>query len=407
MAVTTGALFSFSVFFAPLQAEFGWSRAVTSGAFASYMIMQGLLSIAAGRLNDRFGPRVILSVCSLLSGAGFILASRIDAVWQLYLLYGLLVAAGASGAPVPLMSTVVRWFKARRGMMTGIVMAGVGVGTMLMPPLATWLIETFSWRTSFVVVGLMLMVITLGAAQFLRRDPSQLGLRPLGSTPTSDSSYPVMDHQFSDAIRTRQAWLLAGAFVCFGFTVHTVTVHVVVHAIDLGMPATAAATVMTATGALGVAGRIGIGSLADRLGSKRLMVALFGTLSLTMFWLAFMREPWAVFAFAFIFGFTFGGIVPLNSHFVADLFGTRAHGAILGTIGFSVGLGAAIGPVFTGYCYDMLGSYDMPFVVCGALAATAALLVAAIHRPTQKQPPGPVHMDHKLHTSEPPFPTTL
>ena len=406
MAVTAGGLFSFSVFFAPLQAEFGWSRAVTSGAFASYMVMQGTFSIVAGRLNDRFGPRVILSVCSLLSGLGFILASRIDAVWELYLLYGLLVAAGASGAPVPLMSTVVRWFQARRGMMTGIVMAGVGVGTMVMPPFATWLIEAYSWRSSFIVVGLLLMLITMVAAQFLKRDPSQLGLQPLGSDAAAAGASPTAGsagHGFSDAIRTRQAWFLAVAFGGFGFTVHTITVHVVVHAMDIGLSPGTAAAVMTAIGALGVVGRIGVGGMADRLGSKRLLVVQFGILSLTLFWLAVVRQPWSIFAFAFVFGFAFGGIVPLYSHFVAHLFGLRAHGSILGTIGFSIGVGSAIGPVFTGYCYDILGSYALPFTVCGVIAAASALFISIV------RPPRAIHFEEEIHarTPEPPFPTTL
>ncbi|MFW6057197.1 MAG: MFS transporter, partial [Chloroflexota bacterium] len=137
--------------------------------------------------------------------------------------------------------------------------------------------------------------------------------------------------------------------------------------------------------------------------SKRLLVLQFGILSLTLFWLAVIRQPWSIFVFAFVFGFAFGGIVPLYSHFVAHLFGLRAHGAILGTIGFSIGIGSAIGPVFTGYCYDILGGYAVPFAVCGVLAVTSALFIAAV------RPPHAVHLAEELHvrSPEPPFPTTL
>ena len=410
MAMTAGALFTFSVFFAPLQEEFGWSRALTSGIFSAFMIAQGVFSILAGRLNDRFGPRFILSLGSLLFGLGFILVSRVTAVWQIYLLYGLVIAAGASAAPVPLMSTVVRWFRARRGMMTGIVMAGVGVGTMVGPPFASWLIQTLSWRPSFVVVGVLLLVVVFACARFLRRDPHMMGLHPLGGeVVTGDHPQAAAAGlHFADAMRTRQAWLLAAAFVGFGFSVHTISVHAVVYAMGLGMSPTRAATVMTAIGGLGILGRVGIGSLADRLGSKRLLVILFGVLALSLLWLSTVTQPWGVFAFAFVFGFTFGGIVPLYSHIIAELFGLRAHGAILGIIGFSIGLGSAVGPVFTGYVYDVVGSYTIPFIVCGAAAAISALLVLFV-KPLPDRPPEPVPVTEDLirRPPEPPFIPTM
>ena len=390
MAVSSGAVFSFSVFFASLQAEFGWTRAVTSAAFSLNMVVQGVLAIAVGRLNDRFGPRIIVTVCGLLMGLGFTLVSRVDTVWQLYLLYGLLIGAGVSGGPVPLMSTVARWFRCRRGMMTGIVMAGVGFGTMLVPPFADWLIRTVSWRSSFVVVGLLVMVAIPIAAQFLKRDPAQMGLQPLGSNEVikeAQTAAALQGFPFADAIRTRQLWLLIIAFAGFGFTAHSVMVHVVVHATGLGLSATTAAGLMTAIGATGVVGRVGLGSLADRHGAKRLMVTQFALLSLSLFWLAIAGDTWSIFACALAFGFAFGGIVPLNSHIIAEMFGLRAHGAVLGATGLSIGIGSAIGPVFTGYCYDVLGSYTVPFMTCGGVSAAAALLVCLV-RPLAREFPG-------------------
>ena len=389
MAVSSGAIFSFSVFFAPLQEQFGWSRALTSSAFSLQMVVQGVLSMGSGRLNDRFGPRTILSVCSLFLGLGFILVSRIDAIWQLYLLYGVMIGAGVSGTSVPLMSTVARWFRARRGVMTGIVMAGVGAGTMFMPPLANWLIRTLSWRSSFMVVGLLLMVAIPLAARFLKRDPAQVGLQPLGGDAVIDgppSSAARWGLLFSEAVRTRQFWLLVVAFAGFGFTVHSVMVHVVIHASGLGLSPTSAAGIMTAIGGLGVVGRVGIGGLADRLGAKRLLVIQFALLSLSLFWLATARDAWGIFASASLFGFAFGGIVPLNSYIVAELFGLRAHGAILGAFGLSIGIGSAIGPVFTGYCYDVLASYVVPFASCGGVAAVSALLLSLVG-PLSAKPP--------------------
>jgi MFS family permease len=135
---------------------------------------------------------------------------------------------------------------------------------------------------------------------------------------------------------------------------------------------------MTAIGGMGVVGRVGVGTLADRFGSKRLLTVQFVLLALSMFWLASAHDAWALVAFGLAFGFSYGGIVPLYSHIVATLFGLRAHGAILGTITFSVGIGSAIGPVFTGYCYDLQGAYVTPFAVCGAVAVAGALLTVLV-----------------------------
>jgi MFS family permease len=265
----------------------------------------------------------------------------------LYLIYAVLIGAGVSGGSVPLMSTVARWFRARRGMMTGVVMAGVGVGTMAVPPFADWLIRTLSWRSSFVVVGLLLMVVIPIAGQFLKRDPAANGAVP--ARRRRDCRRTSADGRlhrplFSDAMRTPQLWLLVAAFAGFGWAVHSVMVHVVVHATGLGLSPSLAAGIMTAIGALGVVGRIGTGSLADQRGAKRLLVAQYGLLALSLLWLAAARDAWSIFACALLFGFAFGGIVPLNSHIIADLFGLRAHGAVLGVTGLSIGVGSAIVP---------------------------------------------------------------
>ena len=178
MVIYAGTLYSFGVFFKPLAAEFGWTRAVTAGAYSTCLFLTGLLYMVTGRLNDRFGPRVVITICALISGTGYFLMSRVNAVWQLYLFYGVIVAMGQSGGLIPIMSTIARWFVKRRGLMTGIVVAGVGVGIVVVPPVVTRLIDAYGWRTTYVVVSVIMLVVLLIAAQFLRRDPSQVGQLP-------------------------------------------------------------------------------------------------------------------------------------------------------------------------------------------------------------------------------------
>ena len=136
--------------------------------------------MVTGRLNDRLGPRIVITVGSVLLGSGYLLMSQVSAPWQFYLFWGVLLAIGMSSGFTPLTSTVARWFVKRRGMMTGIVAAGVGLGTIIMPPVASWLISSYDWRTSFLVIGITALALLILAAQFLKRDPSAIGQLPYG-----------------------------------------------------------------------------------------------------------------------------------------------------------------------------------------------------------------------------------
>lgn len=135
-----GTFFSFGVFFNSLIDEFGWDRASTSAAFSWTFLITGMLGVLMGRLNDRFGPRLVVTIGGICYGVGFILLSRIGEIWQLYLIYGILLALGMSSSMIAVTTAPARWFVKRRGLMSGIVVAGSGVGSMLTPPIANWLI---------------------------------------------------------------------------------------------------------------------------------------------------------------------------------------------------------------------------------------------------------------------------
>ena len=181
MAITYGAYNSFGVFFESLISDFNWTRATISGALSLSWIMQGIFSMIMGRLTDRFGPRVVLTICGFLIGLGYLLMSQVSTVWQLYLVYGVIAGAGFSGFFTPLNSTIVRWFVKRRGMMTGILVSGVGIGTIIIPPLSSWLISIYDWRTAYIIIGIITLVLIISASQFLKRDPYQIGQLPHGA----------------------------------------------------------------------------------------------------------------------------------------------------------------------------------------------------------------------------------
>jgi len=380
MAIMWGTIQSFGIFLKPMSAEFGWTRAMTSGSFSLFLLVLGFLFMVAGRLNDRFGPRIITTVCGVFLGLGFLLMSQVSALWQLYLLYGVMVAIGTSGGFVPLASTVTRWFVKRRGLMTGIVLSGVSVGAMVVPPMSSWLISSYGWQTSYLVLGIINLVLIILAAQFLKRDPSEIGQLPDGEGEVKTESLVPEAKGFSpqEAMRTRQFWMLCLMYLCWGLIQNTIMVHIMPHATDLGIVPIVAANILVIIGGVGIVFRIGIGSVADRTGTRPALIVSFILLSIALFWLQLAQELWMFHLFAILFGVGFGGLATLLSPTVAELFGMRAHGAILEMATAAWAIGGAVGSLLAGHIFDVTGSYYLAFLVLGALSVTGLVLTLSL-----------------------------
>lgn len=270
--------------------------------------------------------------------------------------------------------------------MTGFVVAGIGIGTIIFPPVANWLISSYGWRTSYIIIGIIALVFIILAAQFLRRDPRQIGQLPYGENEAreEDLNLPATGFSVREAIGTGQFWMLFGTFFCLGFCLNTIMVHVVPHATELGISATIAAGILAIIGGLSIVGRIVVGSVADRMGNKLPLIIDFVLISGVLFWLVAAKELWMLYLFAIIFGFAYGGVVTLESPLVAELFGLSSHGAILGIAAFGFTVGGAIGPVLAGRLFDIMGSYQVDFLVCAVIAVIACIL-AFLLRPSSRE----------------------
>ena len=383
MVMMWGVFFTFGIFFKPMLADLGWTRAVTSGAFAVFWIIQGLLSIVVGIINDRLGPRLVITVCGLILGLGYILMSQTGTLWQLYLFYGVLIAAGMSGTFVPLVSTVARWFVKRRGVMTGIVVAGSAVGGLIAPPLANWLISIYDWRISYIILGSIALVVVVIAAQFLKRDPAQVGQMPYGAS-KEETGLKEDAKAFSlrEAAYRGQFWLVFSMLSCLGFALFVILVHIAPHATDLGFSAVTAANILAAAGGGSVIGRLLLGGAADRIGNRRVFIISFILMAASLLWLMPATGTWALYLFAIIFGFATGGGIMSESPLVAELFGLGSHGLILGVTSFGFCIGAAAGPFLAGYIFDVTGSYNMAFLV-GAAVSVVGVILSAVLKPTK------------------------
>ena len=374
--IAHGAQYTFGIFFKPILTEFDWTRAAASGAFSLYLVLWGLLSIFVGRLNDSFGPRIVMTVCGFFLGLGYLLMSQISVLWQLYLFYGVIIAIGMSGAWVPLISMVPRWFVKRRGLITGIVTSGSGIGTILLSLVASRLISVYGWRISYIVVGSGVLILLMLAAQFLRRDPQQVGHLPYGEDEAKGESLNSQAREFSlqEAIHTGQFWLVCAIFLCFGFNLYTIMVHIVPHAIELGISPIIAANIIVIIGGVNAAGRIIIGYSSDRIGVKPSLLISFILMGTALLWVMVAKEVWMLYLFAIIFGFGYGGLAALTSTVTAELFGLRSLGTIVGVVMFSFTLGGAIGPLLAGNIFDISGSYNLAFLLCTIISATGIIL---------------------------------
>lgn len=385
MLLMFGTFYTFGVFFKPLSTEFGWTRAMTSGAYSVAMFLSGLLAIVMGRLTDRFGPRTVMTLCGFLLGLGYLLMSQVSAIWQLYLFYGVIIGVGMSGAFVPPLSTVARWFVKRRGIMTGFVVAGIGVGTLIIPPAATWLIESWDWSTAYIVIGAIALVFIILAAQFLRLDPRQMGLLPDGENKEAAGlNLPASGFSFREAMGSWQLWVLFTILFCFGYCLHTIIAHVANYATDMEISAAIAASILSVIGGLSIGGRIVTGSITDRVGSKPLLIINLILMSGALFWLVVAGELWMLYLFAVIFGFAYGGLAAMESPIVAELFGLSSHGVIMGVASFGFTAGGAVGPVVAGRIFDIFGGYQIAFLVCAVVGISGIIMAWRLRPPVSK-----------------------
>jgi len=382
LMIVYGVLYSYGVFMKPIVNELGWTRATTSGAYSLGMIVTGYLFMVTGQFNDVIGPRRLITICGFLLGAGCLLMSLVQAAWQLYVFWGLIIGTGVSGGIVPITSTVARWFIKKRGLMTGLALAGIGFSQVAFPPLITLSITAYGWRTAFAIFGGFVLVALISLAQLLRRDPQTMGQHPDGeSTPKPESTAQVTGFLLGEALFSRQLWLMCAAYFSHGYFLNSALVHIVPHATDLGIPALTASSIMGFIGGLSIVGRIGIGSASDRVGNRPTLIASFILTTVSLLWLQVARELWMLYLFAVLFGIAYGGEIALLSPTVARLFGLTAHGSILGIVFFFTSLGGALGPLLAGKIFDLTGTYYASFWVSTALAAAGVMFMVML-KPT-------------------------
>ena len=381
MMIAWGANYSFGVFFTPLLDEFGWTRAMTSGAFSLGIFLEGFSGMFMGRICDRLGPRLVVSFCGIMLGLGYSLMTQVSSVWHLYLFYGVITGIGLSGTYFPIISTVSQWFKRRRGLMTGIVSAGMGAGTLFMTPFAGWLISIKGWRFSYLTVGLAALIIILVSAQFFRMPE---GVRNSKNSPPALKPEPIQpplkspSGDVSVILKTITFWLICSIFLCWGIVTFATLVHIIPFAIEAGYSEMESINILTIFGGSVFFAKIITGLSTDRIGSRPVMAMGIGTMTIGLIMLLAINELWVLYLFAVIFAFGYGSGSVIMPNIVAEMFGLRFHGILLGIVNFCACIGCATGPVAAGRLFDITGSYYAAFMTTILLGAIAFMMVMSI-----------------------------
>jgi MFS family permease len=369
-----GAMATLSVFLQPMAEAMGWSRSgVATAALLNFLCM-GAGAFVWGALSDRYGTRVVVLAGGGVLGLGMVAASQATTLLQFQLLFGTIVGVAAGSFYAPMTAATTRWFTRNRSLAVALVSAGLSFGSTLMAPLAGWLISSYGWRTALLVLGDLVWLIVIPAALLVRKPPAGVAdarAAVAGAAPELTIGRALRTPQFAAIALTHFACCAAHSGPIF---------HMVTHAIDRGVPAMAAATVLSAAGLASLSGKVVCGLFADRMGAKRTLVAGLALQAIAISFYLFTGTLGSFYALALMFGFAYGGVMPLYAILVREYFGERIMGAAFGAVSVAATLGMALGPWLGGALYDSVGSYAWMFVASSAIGF-GAVAIALTFRP--------------------------
>lgn len=392
--ITVAFGLGFNVFFLPILTEFGWSRALTSGAFSLRSLESGLLAPIIGFLVDRWGPRSIIFIGVFLVGTGMIMMAYIESLWGFYAAF-LIAALGGSGAGhgVSWVVAVAKWFNRMRGRALGIAMLGPVIGGPLLFTIAM-LDQYFGWRIATLILGIGVWIIGLPLALVARTEPRAYGYFPDNEKPKDDldtqtkvNSQEPSGMSVSQALMTSDFWVLTVLFALMFLGISGLMVHLIPLLEDFKYSSTEAATILGVLFLLSGLGRVFSGFMADSLDYRIVLIILVLFQILGLLILTRLSEPniWIVLIFTLTFGIGFGGTIPLRPFVIMQIFGGRSFGSLQGLLQVGAIGAGVVGPVFYGWIFDTTGSYDLALYATIATIAVTIPITNFLHSPIRQQ----------------------
>ncbi len=376
VAFGQGSLFSLGVFLKPLEDSMHWSRsAVSVTALINWMAM-GVGSFVWGGVSDRLGARFVAIAGGLLLGASLVLSSQATALWHLHVTFGLGVGLAAGAFLTPLSASATRWFTSNRGLALGIISAGGGAGMLVLSPLTRWVTSLYDWRVAMIVLGDLAWLVVIPVALLVKNAPADMGAVALGGAATRQREFSTRE-----VLGAPQFWAIALThFACCAAHAGPIF-HMVTHAIDQGVAAMAAATVLGVSGLASMAGRIACGMIADRVGAKPTLLVGLALQAVMVFAYLFTRDTLSFYAAAVMFGISYGGVMPLYALVTREYFGERVMGSAYGAVFLISTLGMGLGSWAGGFIHDAFGTYAWLFISSAAIGLTAMVLALTFRAP--------------------------
>ena len=383
--ITNGVRNSFAVFIIPMETEFEWTRFQISSAAALGIGVNAITQPFAGRIFDWLGGRKVILISMIVLGLATVLLSLTFNFLFLVFLFGVVSGIASSGTSLSnTMALVSRWFRRRRGTVTGINATGLAAGGFLIVPFAAYLLAATNWRITWAILGLLVLAVGVPLSYlFLRDDPSQMGLQPDGdpdppaerpATTTERSRGPLEVDRWAQAFRSWPIWQLSGSYFVCGFTTSIISIHFVPFAIGQGISPVLAATIFSFMMALNMVGSLSAGFVSDRFGgSKNWLALVYFCRGGAYVLLLLVPGAMGLWVFAAVAGLSWVATNPLTTTLTADVYGLRSLGTIGGISFFFHAMGAVISVPMAGYFYDATGSYTIPFAIAGSLLFPAAI----------------------------------
>lgn len=394
MLVMSAALGLPGAMLLPLGKEFGWTTDEIASSLAFRFALFGLMGPMAALLMERFGLRQVITVAVLLVGAGMALATQVQSLWHLFLLWGLVLGLGTGMTALVLGAVVAnRWFAARRGLVVGLLTASSATGQLAFLPIAAWMIEQWGWRSAVFPVVIACGAALVLAALLMRNRPSDLGLAPYGETalaaPAAPAPLPSLATPFVvlwEAAQRPVFWILAGSFFICGLSTNgLIQTHFIALCSDFGLSAVPAASVLAMMGAFDVVGTILSGWLSDRYDNRKLLFWYYGLRGLSLMWLPYSDFTlYGLSLFALFYGLDWIATVPPTVKLTGQIFGPQKVGMVFGWVFAAHQLGAATAAYGAGLVRTTTQSYTPAFFLAGAACIVAAGIVLLVRQQRNK-----------------------
>jgi MFS family permease len=379
-----GVIYSFGIFFKSLANEFGWSRTAISGIVTTYYICHIIGAIPLAWLSDHYGPKPVLLSFNIVAALGILFLSQSSSIWQVYLFYGVMVGFGFAATYAVLSSTTARWFKKQRGLALGISVCGVGIGTMLIAPMAERLIFWFGWRNAYLLFGIITFLLMVLPSLFIYKDPAALNLMPYGEFFDNNKSKDFSDNQqmnfsevrslgFNQVLRSLAFWIIFTIFFLFYICLQLTMTHLYNYATDVGISKSIAARFIALIGGCSIIGRLGVGIVSDHFNPKIAVLLCTLLIAASFVFIIFANSVAMFYIFAAIFGVAYGGEIPLIPVITGYFFGLESLGVIVASVVSAACLGASIGPLLGGIIFDSVGNYAPAFIIAAALSIVAVI----------------------------------